>query len=73
MRQLRNHGGEVIERVAGGETMRITRAGIPVAELRPLARPPLTARVLLAQWRNLPLVDPQQLRADIDAVLDSSL
>lgn len=73
VRQLRNHGGEVIERVAGGETVRVTRAGIPVAELRPLSRPPLTAGVLLSQWRNLPPVDPRRLRADIDALLDSSL
>lgn len=73
VRHLRNHGGEVIERVTGGETVRITRAGIPVAELRPLARPALSATVLVEQWRRLPPVDPDRLCADIDAVLDSSL
>jgi prevent-host-death family protein len=73
IRELRNHGGEVIDRVAGGETVTVTRAGKPVAELRPLARPPLHATALLARWRHVPAIDPQKLRADIDAVLDSTL
>ncbi len=73
MRELRNHGGEVIDRVVGGETVTVTRAGKHVAELRPLARQPLKAAALLARWRHLPTVDPDQLRADVDAVLDPSL
>ncbi|MGH3765016.1 MAG: type II toxin-antitoxin system Phd/YefM family antitoxin [Pseudonocardiaceae bacterium] len=72
VRELRNHGGEVIDRVAGGEIVTVTRAGKRVAELRPLARPPLKATVLLSRWRLLPLVDPRQLRADIDNVIDPS-
>lgn len=73
VRELRNHGGEVIDRVAGGETVTVTRAGKQVAELRPLMRPPLKATVLLARWRLLPPVDPREVRADIDAVIDPSL
>lgn len=73
IRDLRNHGGDVIDRVIGGEEITITRAGKPVAELRAVARPPVPADVLLARWRQLPEVDPAALRADIDAVLDSSL
>jgi prevent-host-death family protein len=73
VRDLRNHGGEVIDRVAGGETVTITRAGKRVAELRPLARPPLTAPALLTRWKHLPPVDPRELRSDIDAVIDPSL
>ena len=53
--------------------MTITRAGKPVAELRPLGRPPLTAEALLDRWRGLPAVDPVTLRRDIDAVLDPGL
>ncbi len=37
IRELRNHGGEVIDRVAAGERVTITRDGKAVAELRPLA------------------------------------
>jgi prevent-host-death family protein len=73
VRELRNHGGEVINRVAGGETVTVTRAGKPVAELRPLVRAPLNATALLARWRHVPTVDPQDFRADIDAVMDPSL
>lgn len=73
VRELRNHGGEVIDRVAGGETVTVTRAGKRVAELRPLTGPPLTAAALLSHWKHLPPVDPRELRADIDAVIDPSL
>lgn len=73
IRELRNHGGEVIERVAAGETLTVTRAGKPVAELRPLRRPALKAAVVVARWSNVPRVDPAKLRADLDAVVDPSV
>jgi prevent-host-death family protein len=73
VRELRNHGGEVIDRVAGGETVTVTRAGKPVAELRPLLRPPLKAAALLARWQHVPAIDPKQFWADIDAVMNPSL
>lgn len=73
VRDLRNHGGEILSRVAGGETLTVTRDGDPVAELRPLPRRPLQAALLLERWRALPAVDPAGLRADIDEVLDSAL
>jgi prevent-host-death family protein len=73
VRELRNHGGEVIDRVAAGETVTVTRAGKPVAELRPLLRPPLKATALLARWKHVPAIDPREFRADIDAVMDPSL
>lgn len=73
IRELRNHGGDVVDRVASGEEITITRAGKPVAELRPASRPPVPADALLARWRRLPPVDPAELRTDIDSVLDPSL
>jgi prevent-host-death family protein len=73
VRELRNHGGEVLDRVARGETLTVTRAGVPVAELRPLARQPITARTLLTRWRRLPSVDPDALRDDLDQLLEPSL
>jgi antitoxin (DNA-binding transcriptional repressor) of toxin-antitoxin stability system len=73
IRELRNHGGEVVDRVARGDTVTVTRAGVPVAELRAVPQPPLAASTLLARWHRLPVVDPEALRADIDAALDPSL
>lgn len=73
IRELRNHGGRVLERVVRGETLTVTRAGRPVAELRPLPTCPLTAEALLPRWRGLPHMDAAMLRRDIDAVLDPSL
>ena len=73
VRELRNDGGRVLDRVARGETLTVTRAGDPVAELRPLPHRPLPAATLLERWRRLPEVDATALRADIDAVLDTTL
>jgi antitoxin (DNA-binding transcriptional repressor) of toxin-antitoxin stability system len=72
IRELRNHGGEVVDRAARGEQITITRSGRPVAELRAL-RPPLSAEALLSRWNRLPAVDPAALRLDIDQLLDPGL
>jgi prevent-host-death family protein len=73
IRELRNRGGDVVDRVAAGERVTVTRDGRPVAELRPVRPPGLTADQLLARWRRLPPVDPRRLRRDVDAVLDPEL
>ena len=73
IRDLRNHGGEVIDRVLTGETVVITRSGVPVAELVPLPPEGLDAAALLTRWRTLPNIDVQAFRADLDRVLDPSL
>lgn len=73
IRDLRNHGGDVVNRVERGETVIVTRAGVPVGELRPLPRPRLTADSLLLRWRHVPTIDPAAFRADLDAVLDPTL
>ncbi|MEM7504969.1 MAG: type II toxin-antitoxin system prevent-host-death family antitoxin [Pseudomonadota bacterium] len=73
IRELRNHGSEVIDRVIAGERLTVTRSGRAVAELRPLARPALAAETLLERWRHLPRVDPDAFRRDIDALLDPTL
>lgn len=73
IRDLRNHGGEVIDRVAAGEQLTVTRSGKAVAELRPLRPIALTAAVLLDRWRRLPPLDPVALRRDIDAALDAEV
>lgn len=73
VRELRNHGADVLQRVARGEALTVTRDGEAIAELRPLRRRPVPAATLLARWRRLPSVDPAKLRADIDAAMDPSL
>ena len=73
IRELRNRGGHVLDRVSRGEAVTVTRDGHPVAELHPLPRRPLPAAALLEGWRQLPHIDPTKLKTDIDAVLDSSV
>ena len=73
IRELRNHGGEVVDRVAAGERLTVTRSGKPVAELHPSGRPAVKAEVLLERWRRLPHLDPARLREDVDEVLDPTL
>lgn len=73
IRELRNHGGDVVDRAAAGEPITITRAGKPVAELRAASPAALRADALLARWHGLPSVDPVRLRADLDELLDPGL
>jgi prevent-host-death family protein len=71
IRDLRNHGGDVLDRAARGEDITITRDGTPVARLLPVAPGPLSAEALLARWRVLPAIDADLLRQDIDEALDA--
>ncbi len=73
VRDLRNNGGRVLQRVADGETLTVTMDGQPIAELRPVPGRALPAATLLKRWRQLPPIDARQLRADLDRVLDASL
>ena len=73
IRELRNHGGQVVDRVSAGERLTVTRDGRPVAELRPYRATPLSAAVLLRRWRRLPPLDADLLRADMDLVVDPRL
>lgn len=72
IRELRNRGGQVIDRAERGERITITRDGREVAELRPL-RPALSAQALLERSRALPQVDLKALRADLDRIIDPGL
>ena len=72
IRDLRNHGAEVIRRVQAGESVTITRDGEAVAELRPLPKRRLRAGSLIEQFGVLPPADADRLQADVDAVIDQS-
>ncbi|MEX1335182.1 MAG: type II toxin-antitoxin system prevent-host-death family antitoxin [Candidatus Limnocylindrales bacterium] len=73
IRELRNKGGEVIERVIGGEILTVTRGGTPVARLVPITGRPLTTEALLKRWKHLPPMDYDSLRRDLDEIIDPSL
>ena len=73
MRDLRNHGREVIDRVMSGERLTVTRLGRPVAELRPMPTPGPDAAALLARWQHLPHVEGRAIRRDLDETIDSAL
>jgi len=70
VRELRNNSGAVLERLARGEELTVTRNGVEIAELRPRHRPRLSPADLIERRRNLPQVAPEQLGRDLDAVLD---
>ena len=73
VRDLRNQGGRVLDRVLAGERVTITRDGRPVARLEPVARGRLSSQALVERFRGLPDVEPERLRRDVDAVLDQRL
>ena len=73
IRDLRNHGGEVVDRVEAGEHVTVTRDGRPVAELQPVRSRGTSSAALFERWRRLPAVDVVELRRDIDAAIDQSL
>lgn len=73
VRELRNQGGRVLDRVVAGERVTITRDGKPVARLEPVGRDRLSAAVLITRFGRLPQMDPQRLRDDVDAIVDQRL
>lgn len=73
VRDLRNHGGEVLDRVAAGEVVIVERSGKPVAQLTRLPRPGLSTAELVERLRNLPPIDADAMRQELDAIIDPSL
>lgn len=71
-RELRNNGGEIVDRAARGEEITITRSGKPVARLSPLYPEP-TSDVILESFRGLPSIDYKAFRADVDEVMGELL
>ena len=73
IRDLRNRGGEVIDRVEAGERLTVTRDGRPVAELRPLPVRSIGGAALLKRWSRVPFIDSHRLRADLDRLVKPSV
>ena len=73
-RELRNDSGEILRAVEAGESMVVTKSGIPVAELRPLTRRRFVpAQEWVERRASGPAVDAAELRADVDALHEQGL
>ena len=67
-RELRNESAAIMDAVEAGETMVVTRNGVPVARLSPIKRVRLTPISELRQaFAAGPDPDYASMRADIDA------
>lgn len=73
VRDLRNRGGDILNQVARGEALTVTRDGAEVARLVPMPRRGASPAELIARRRHLPKVDPEALRRDLDSILDPAL
>lgn len=73
IRDLRNRSAEVLRRVERGESLTVTRDGEPVATVAPLPRRTVQVEELIARRRSLPVVDADELIADIDELIDPEL
>lgn len=63
--ELLDNSAVAMDAVEAGETYRVTRNGIEVAELRPIARGRrLTAEELVRKHRRLPQVEAAQMRSE---------
>ncbi|CCH33870.1 type II toxin-antitoxin system prevent-host-death family antitoxin [Actinosynnema sp. NPDC047251] len=71
-REFRNNSAAVMDAVEAGETYHVTRNGVEIAEVRPLARRRRwTARELVERHRGLPQVDHDRLRREADDLFGS--
>lgn len=73
-RELRNDSAAVLRDVQAGQTFVVTRNGVPVAELRPIAPRRFVPRATIVDAaRDAPPIDARRFRADIDSVVDQSV
>ena len=72
-RDLRKDSGEIMGAPDEGEECVVTRNGVPVDELRPVRRRFVRSEVLLNAMRDIPPLDAERFRADIDTVLDQTI
>src|SRR5437588_11203167 len=73
-RELRNDSGTVLREVQAGQTIIVTRNGVPVAELRPIPPRRYVPRAVIADAaRRAPRGDAGRLRADLGAGVGQSV
>jgi prevent-host-death family protein len=75
VQQLASTAAELVRRVRAGEVITITDDGRPVADLVPhhSGAPVANQHDVLRNFASMPPVDPDRLRADLDAVIDPRL
>jgi prevent-host-death family protein len=73
-RELRNDSGEIMRAVDAGETLVVTRNGVPAAELRPIERRRFvsTATAQASAQRLAPL-EAKRFFADLDRRVDQTV
>jgi antitoxin (DNA-binding transcriptional repressor) of toxin-antitoxin stability system len=60
--------------VQGGQTVVVSRNGVPIAELRPIQPHRFVLRAVIAEAAvRAPQIDAARFRADLDAVIDQSV
>jgi prevent-host-death family protein len=70
-RELRNGSGEIMRALDRGESFVVTRNGVPVGELVPIAqRRFVAAETAVAAFAGAPSIDFARFRADVDSGLD---
>ena len=73
-RELRNDSAAVLREVQAGNTMIVTRNGMPVAELRPVPPRRFVPRAVIADAAGrAPRIDATRFRMDLDDVVDQSV
>ena len=73
-RELRNDSAAVLREVQSGRRLTVTRNGVPVAELRPVAAGRFVPRAVIAAAIALgPVIDAEAFRADLDAIVDQAV
>lgn len=73
-RELRNDSAAVLREVQAGESLIVTRNGVPVAELRPVPPRRFVPRSVIADAaRRAPRIDAERFRADVDGVVEQSV
>jgi prevent-host-death family protein len=66
-REFRNNSAAVMDAVEAGEVYHVTRNGVEIAEVRPVARRRrLTAEELVERHRRMPRVDHDRMRDEAD-------
>lgn len=73
-RELRNDSAAVLREVQAGQTIVVTRNGVPVAELRPVQPRRFVPRSAIAEAAaRAPRIDAGRFRADVDTVIDQTV
>jgi prevent-host-death family protein len=73
-RELRNDSGAILREVQAGQTVVVTRNGVPVAEVRPIQRHQFVTRAVIAEIATrAPRIDAARFRADLDASVEQNV